>query len=95
MQPVCGSFALTWANKIFDYVHAGIPVLLSDNPAHRALLEEFPVGVAVDAFSPESVGRGLDLLMADYTRFAAACAPARLRWHWEEHARGLGAFLGL
>ncbi len=46
MQPVGGSFALTWANKIFDYVQAHVPVLLSDNPAHRELLREFRVGVA-------------------------------------------------
>ncbi len=95
VQPVCGSFALTWSNKIFDYVQALVPVLLSDNPAHRDLLREFQVGVAVDSFSPESVGQGLDAMLSGYADFIAACRQAREQWHWEVHARGLGPFLGL
>jgi glycosyltransferase involved in cell wall biosynthesis len=94
MQPVCGSFALTWANKVFDYAQAGLPVLLSDNPAHRALLEEFRVGVTADSFSPEDVGRALDRLIADYAAHAAACRAARTRWHWAAFFRGLPEFLG-
>lgn len=95
MQPVTGSFALTWANKIFDYAHALTPMLLSDNPAHRALLEEFRVGVLVDAFSPEAVGAGLDLLARNHAFHLEECRKAREAWHWEAYARGLPEFLGL
>lgn len=95
MQPVCGSFALTWANKVFDYAQAGLPVLLSDNPAHRALLAEFPVGVTADSFSPESVGRALEDLLARYETHAAASRAAREQWHWSAFFRGLPEFLGL
>jgi glycosyltransferase involved in cell wall biosynthesis len=95
MQPVCGSFALTWANKIFDYVHELLPVLLSDNPAHRELLREFRIGVAVDSFSPGAIARGLEGLLDDYENFAAECRRAREHWHWEACAKGLPAFLGL
>jgi len=95
MQPVTGSFALTWANKIFDYAHALTPMLLSDNPAHRALLKEFDVGVIVDSFSPDSIGEGLDRLLRDHARHLEACRRAREHWHWEAYARDLPAFLGL
>jgi glycosyltransferase involved in cell wall biosynthesis len=94
MQPVTGSFALTWANKIFDYAQALTPMLLSDNPAHRALLEEFRVGVVVDSFSPEAIGEGLDRLAADYAYHLEECRKAREAWHWEAYARGLPEFLG-
>lgn len=93
MQPVCESFSLTLANKLFDYVHALTPVLLSDNPAHRAFLAAHPVGVAVDSFSPESVLRGLDTLLAGLEGYRAACARAREEWSWDRFARGLGGFL--
>lgn len=83
VQPTCESFALTWSNKIFDYARAGLPVLLSDNPAHRLLLEEFRVGVAADAFSPDAVGAALDRLLADRETFVEACRAARARWRWE------------
>jgi glycosyltransferase involved in cell wall biosynthesis len=93
VQPVCDSFALTWANKIFDYAHALCPVLLSDNPAHRLLLGEFRIGAIVDSFSAESVGEGLDRLRADYAFHLEECRRAREAWHWEAYARGLREFL--
>lgn len=98
MQPVCGSFALTWANKTFDYVQAGLPVLLSDNPAHHALLAEHPVGVLADSFSPEAIGAALEALVSNpsnYEAHAAAGRRAREDWHWEAHFRALPAFVGL
>jgi glycosyltransferase involved in cell wall biosynthesis len=94
VQPVCDSFALTWSNKIFDYAHGLKPVLLSDNPAHRALLEVFPIGVTVDSFSPEDIGRGLDQLLEDHASHAEACLKARDVWHWGGFFRGLPEFLG-
>jgi len=93
MQPVCGSFALTWANKIFDYIQVGIPVLLSDNPAHQELLREFRVGVAVDSFSPEAIQKGLDELLTGYANFKEECFKARAHWHWDAYATGLSEFL--
>jgi glycosyltransferase involved in cell wall biosynthesis len=95
MQPVCDSFALTWANKIFDYVHALCPVLLSDNLAHRELLKEFRVGVVVDSYSPQDIARGLEELVSDYEHFVSVCRKAREHWHWEAYANRLGGFLSL
>jgi glycosyltransferase involved in cell wall biosynthesis len=93
MQPICKSFALTLANKLFDYVHALTPVLLSDNPAHRDFLKEHPVGVAVDSFSPEAVKAGLEKLLAGYEGYRGACLKAREEWNWDRFAKGLGAFV--
>jgi len=93
MQPVCGSFALTWANKIFDYVQAGVPVLLSDNPAHQELLRDFRIGVAVDSFSPEAIEKGLEALLSDWAGFKEECRKAHERWHWEAYAEGLRGFV--
>lgn len=93
MQPVCDSFALTLANKLFDYLHAGLPVLLSDNESHRAFLAEFPVGVAVDSFSPEAIAEGLRSLAANWEAHHQACLRAREVWHWHAFAGKLPAFL--
>jgi glycosyltransferase involved in cell wall biosynthesis len=93
MQPICDSFALTLANKLFDYVHALTPVLLSDNPAHRDFLARYPVGVAVDSFSPEAIRKGLETLAADLEGYRAACAKAREEWQWDRFAGGLKDFL--
>lgn len=93
MQPICESFALTLANKLFDYVHALTPVLLSDNPAHREFLKRHPVGVAVDSFSPEAIRAGLETLAAGLEDYREACRQARDAWQWDRFAAGLQGFL--
>lgn len=93
VQPVCGNFALTLSNKIFDYVREGVPVLLSDTPAHRDLLKEFAVGVLADAASPGSIGEALDALLARRETFAAECLRARAAWRWENRFAGMPEFL--
>jgi len=93
VQPICGNFALTLANKLFDYIHVGLPVLLSDNPAHRAFLKENPVGLAVDSFSPQAIAEGLQALTDHWESYHAACLKAREHWHWQGFARELPAFL--
>lgn len=93
MQPICDSFALTLANKLFDYVHALTPVLLSDNPAHREFLSRHPVGVTVDSFSPEAVRAGLERISADLESYRRACLRARAEWHWDAFSKGLQGFL--
>ena len=93
MQPICLSFALTLANKLFDYVHTLTPVLLSDNPAHRDFLAKHPVGVAVDSFSPTSVSDGLEKIAANLEGYRRACAHAREEWHWDHFISGLQGFL--
>ena len=93
MQPASGSFALTWANKIFDYARAGLPMLLSDNPAHRALLAGHRVGEIADSFSPAAIGEALDRLRAGHEAYAAACRDARSQWRWERFFHGVPEFL--
>jgi glycosyltransferase involved in cell wall biosynthesis len=93
MQPICESFALTLANKLFDYAHAGLPMLLSDNPAHQAFLKQFPVGIAVDSFSPQAIAEGLAQLAANWQYHHEACLKAREVWHWQAFAKDLPAFL--
>lgn len=42
-------------NKIFEYMSAGLPVIASDLPVQRAIVEETGCGVAADAESPMSI----------------------------------------
>ena len=82
------SIALT--NKLFTYALAGIPMLLSDIPAHRALQAE--AGEAVRLFRTDdqaSLAKGLDdWLDAPPGKLALARQAAyrlgRERWNWEQ-----------
>jgi glycosyltransferase involved in cell wall biosynthesis len=43
-------------NKVFDYIQAGIPVLVSDLPEVRALVEEYGVGQVNSTQDPQILG---------------------------------------
>jgi len=40
-------------NKLFDYIQAGIPVLVSDLPEMKSVVETFNIGLVSDARTPE------------------------------------------
>ncbi|RMF36030.1 MAG: glycosyltransferase [Chlorobiota bacterium] len=45
IEPISHSYELALPNKLFEYAMARVPVLASDLPAIRRVLEEFPFGV--------------------------------------------------
>ncbi|MBK8284621.1 MAG: hypothetical protein IPK97_06860 [Ahniella sp.] len=79
-------------NKIFEYLAAGVPIVLSDTPAHRALLPELGASsVLIDLRQPEAAARRLsDWLSADRdTQQRAAEALAETRFNWQLESRRL------
>ncbi len=58
LEPFNLSKAMASPNKLFEYIHAGIPVLCSDTPENRKVIEQYNVGVLVQN-NEESVLDGL------------------------------------
>ena len=80
-------------NKLFTYLLAGVPALMSDIPAHRAFAAEtgtqanlFPVGDAA------ALAGCLDRILGDAAALAKARAQAfqlgQERYNWEREGRG-------
>lgn len=82
-------------NKLFTYCLAGIPMLLSDIPAHRAVQTE--AGDAAQLFRCEDAASLADALDAWLLGSPAVLAEARAaayslgqnRWNWESEQRNL------
>lgn len=52
-------------NRLFEYMFCGIPVIVSDFPALRAVVEDLNCGIVVDSRDPKSIADGvLKLLKA-------------------------------
>jgi len=88
---------LCLGNKIFTYLAAGIPVILSATPAQVALAQDLGTAALVyDGGDASGLADQLQRLASDagLRRYAgaAARAAAERRWHWE-HPADRGALL--
>ncbi|HSS19397.1 MAG TPA: glycosyltransferase [Pyrinomonadaceae bacterium] len=62
---VNNAFIATASCKIMEYMEAGIPLLVSDTPALKNLVNKFECGVAADEKSPESIAAAVNLLLGE------------------------------
>ena len=74
-------------NKLFDYIAAGIPALVSPLPEVAALIERYGCGKVLEAVTPGAIARQLQLL-ADNPRLLSSlkqnAIEARKELHWEK-----------
>jgi len=94
IRPVNLGQAYSLANKLFEYLHAGLPIVSSDIPAQAALVRELDAGVVLPEVTPASVAEAVRRLAAlpDAGRRATGerlRAEARARLCWEVESEGL------
>jgi glycosyltransferase involved in cell wall biosynthesis len=83
-----GNNRIAVSNKVFTYILAGTPVLLSRTPGQSDLAEQLgPAGVLVDIHEPIGVARALDAWLGDKDRLAGSRAAAwdlgQTRFNWD------------
>ena len=52
-------------NKLFDYIHAGIPVLASPLPEVAKIVSEYNIGLLIDNHSPEHIAEKMNRMLTD------------------------------
>ncbi len=63
------NYRFSLPNKIFDYLRAGIPVLSSDLPELRKVVEEFKIGWLVNKVEPIELAAKIDAIRADKAQY--------------------------
>ena len=71
-EPVTESIRLALPNKLFEYLMAGLPVVVADIPEMRRVVERFDVGLVVDPYDRDGLAAALRRALSDET--------ARARW---------------
>jgi glycosyltransferase involved in cell wall biosynthesis len=64
LEDSCENHRLALPNKLFEYVAAGVPVVVSDLPETARMVRAHGIGWCVDAGRPESVAAGLRAALA-------------------------------
>lgn len=97
-QPVSLNNELALPNKIFEYLTVGLPVVVSDVPELRRIVQQSGCGRTYDSFDPGSLSRALaEVLQPEVREQAAAAALAYGQANtWEDEQRILhGVYDGL
>ncbi|MGZ3547635.1 MAG: glycosyltransferase family 4 protein [Vulcanimicrobiaceae bacterium] len=81
------SFADSLPTKLYEYMGAGLPVIVSDFLRCSALVREFDCGLVVDPYDIDAVARAITELVCDPARAQAMGERGRLlvseRYRWE------------
>lgn len=87
----CGNAELALPNKIFEYLHAGLPMVVSDMPAMSELVVRHEWGAVFAAGDHEALAGALRSVLADRDAYRSGLHDpvARERYSWEHQARTL------
>lgn len=96
------SYYLSTPNKMFEAFAAGVPVVASDFPGMRGIVNEDPdrpLGELCDPADPASIGRAIrkivELSPDAWAELAARCRQAAVeRWNWETESARLVELYG-
>ena len=87
-----------WPNKLFEYMLAGIPVVASDFPLWREIIEDAECGLLVDPLDPEDIHQAIKSLIDNPNRAAAMGRRGQLavieKYNWAQEANKLTDLYG-
>lgn len=70
--PVCLNYVMSVSNRLFEYVAAGLPVIMSDIPEHRMINDKYHIGLIIPDNTPAEFAKAVIRLYED-REFYTAC----------------------
>ncbi|MGB3076298.1 MAG: glycosyltransferase [Chitinophagales bacterium] len=89
------SYYYSLANKYFDYVHAGVPVITMNFPEYKQLNQQYEVAVLVNDLETKTIVEAVIELIENkdaYFRYHEQCLLAMQEWNWQKEEQKLLAF---
>ena len=88
-QDTCLNHQLTLPNKLFEYIHAGLPVICSNLPALSQVVNQYQFGELVDPEDATSIAHGIESILNDpacYSQMKANAIKATDDFNWQNES---------
>lgn len=84
------NYRLSLPNKVFDYIHAGVPVLCSDLVEVKKIVLDYSVGMVAANHDPQSIADSIKTMLRDESQLLVwkkntIIAAEKLNWSVEEN----------
>ncbi len=93
IENISKSYYYALPNKLFEYIMSNVPVIVSDLPQMKKIVELYKVGVAVDiSHDAGSIISAINKLMNDkelYSRLKENCREASKELNWQSEFDGI------
>ena len=93
LQPTDKNTEYSLARKFLEYVAAGLPVIISNFPEYRAIIEQYGLGLLIDPAQPKQIAAAVDKLAGDegyrHQLSENAARAFELELNWEMESRKL------
>lgn len=86
------NYKFSLPNKIFDYLHCSLPMIVSDLPEIRKIVEGYQVGIITPSHDPKELANQINQLFANvtqYKEFKINTRKASLELTWKNECKVL------
>lgn len=91
VRPICLSYRYSLPNKLFESIHAGLPVVAADLPDTAAVVRRYGVGDTFSPDRPHELATAIERVIAEESRYRAAATAAADDLDWSREAERLVA----
>lgn len=91
-KPDSMNYIFSLPNKVFDYIHAGVPVLASSVFEVKKIIEGYKTGICIDKITPENIANAIHEIFERpglYEDFKNNTLVAREELNWENEMKVL------
>lgn len=91
-KPLSTNYLYSLPNKVFDYMYVGIPVLSSNLPELKNIIDTYQVGAICPSHEPETIAQSITAIFADdtaYQQLKANTQTAAQAFSWQNEQKVL------